>query len=149
MTVSYDVFTEAFLNKLTEHKFPVMNPDSRQAIVDGYIHRACSRFSEVCEYPITNGDDDVREFVFENMTKGELTEIVDIVSEGMLVQWMKPYVFMQSGLEPLLVTADHSFHSQAELLNRVTATYAKCEKDFANMILNYSYRHGDLTDLHQ
>ncbi len=148
MTVSYDVFIGAFLNKLTEYRFPSMQPGTRQAIVDGYMKRACSRFGEVCKYDIMNGDDENRTFAFDQITNGELDEIVDIVSEGMLVQWMKPYMYMQKNLEMLVVTADHSFHSQAELLNRVTAAYEQCERNFVRRIREYSYRHGDLTDLH-
>lgn len=150
MTVPYEAFTEAFLNKMTEYRFPVMSEESRQAIVDGYMKRACAIFGEVCKYDIMNGDDELRQFEFEDeeITMGEVVEIVDIVSEGMLVQWMKPYMFMQKNLEIQVVTVDHSFHSQAELLNRVTAVYEMCERSFKNRIREYSYRHGDLTDLH-
>lgn len=148
MTVSYDVFVDAFLNKMTEYRFPRMSMESRQNIVDGYMKRACSQFGEVCKYDIMNGDDNDRTFTFDVITDGELTEIVDIVSEGMLVQWMKPYMYMQNNLETLIVTKDHSFHSQAELLHRVTAVYSMCERNFVRRIKDYSYRHGDLTDLH-
>lgn len=148
MTVSYDVFTEAFVNKMTEYRFVAMNSDARQAIVDGYMKRACAQFSEVCKFDIENGDDETRTFTFDEMTNGELIEIVDIVSEGMLMQWMKPYMYMQKNLEMLVVTSDHSFHSQAELVNRVKSVYEMCERNFTKRIRDYSYRHGDLSDLH-
>lgn len=148
MTVSYDVFTEAFLAKVTEYRFGSLSDSNRQALVDGYMKRACAQFGEVCKYDIMNGDDTERAFSFENITPGEVTEIVDIVSEGMLLQWMKPYVFMQKNLEMILVTVDHSVHSQAELLNRVTGLYDMCKKNYIDMVREYSYRHGDLTGLH-
>lgn len=148
MTVSYDVFTEAFLAKITEYRLGSFSAENRQALVDGYMKRACVVFGEVCEYDITNGDDETRVFELDGISKGELTEIVDIVSEGMLIQWMKPYVYMQKNLEMLLVTSDHSFHSQAELVNRVTGLYGMCEKNYTNMVREYSYRHGDLMNLH-
>lgn len=148
MTVSYDVFTEAFLAKVTEYKFSAFSENNRQALVDGYIKRACAKFSEVCEYDIMNGDDETRTITIDGLTPGELVEIVDIVSEGMLVQWMKPYVYMQKNLEMILVTSDHSVHSQAELVNRITSLYSLCVKNYTNMVREYSYRHGDLTGLH-
>ena len=148
MTVSYDVFTEAFLNKMTEYRLPRLEESVRQAIVDGYMKRACSQFAEVCRYDINDGDDETRTFTFDGMTKGEMIEIVDIVSEGMVLQWMKPYMFMQKNLETLLVTSDHSFHSQAELMNRVKIVYEMCERAFIRRMRDYTYRHGDLTDLH-
>lgn len=148
MTVSYDVFTEAFLSKVTEYRFCTFTENNRQALVDGYMKRVCAKFGEVCKYDIMNGNDDERTFQLDGITKGELTEIIDIVSEGMLVQWMKPYVYMQKNLEMILVTSDHSVHSQAELLNRITGLYSICNKNFINMVREYSYRHGNLTELH-
>lgn len=148
MTVSYDVFTEAFLAKVTEYKFSAFSENNRQALVDGYMKRACAKFSEVCEYDIMNGDDETRTITIDGLNPGELVEIADIVSEGMLVQWMKPYVYMQKNLEMILVTSDHSVHSQAELVNRVTSLYSLCVKNYTNMVREYSYRHGDLTGLH-
>lgn len=148
MTVSYDLFTEAFLAKITEYRFQAFDDIDPQALVDGYMKRACAKFGEVCKYDIMNGDDESRTFELEGITSGELDEITDIVSEGMLVQWMKPYVYMQQNLEMLLVTSDHSYHSQAELLNRITGLYAQCNKNYINMVREYSYRHGDLTELH-
>lgn len=148
MTVSYDIFTKAFLDKVTEYRFCTFSENNRQSLVDGYMKRACAKFGEVCKYDITNGDDETRTFTLDDITAGELDEIADIVSEGMLVQWMKPYVFMQKNLEMILVTSDHSVHSQAELVNRVTGLYTLCNKNYTNMVREYSYRHGDLTELH-
>lgn len=148
MTVSYDVFTEAFLAKVMEYRFSTFTENNRQALVDGYMKRACAQFGDVCEYDIMNGDDETRTFTLDGLTAGELSEITDIVSEGMLVQWMKPYVYMQKNLEMILVTSDHSVHSQAELVNRVTSLYSLCLKNYTNMVREYSYRHGDLTVLH-
>lgn len=148
MTVSYDIFTEAFLSKVTEYRFPNFTETNRQALVDGYMKRACAKFGEVCKYNIMDGDDDTRTFELGDIGAGELAEIADIVSEGMLVQWMKPYVFMQKNLEMILVTSDHSVHSQAELLNRITGLYTLCNENYVNMVREYSYRHGNLAELH-
>lgn len=148
MTVSYDVFTAAFLNKMTEYRFSGMRVSARQEIVDGFMKRACSRFGSICKYDITGGDDETRTFTLDGITNAELDEIADIVSDGMVLQWMKPYVYAGSNFKQNLVTLDHSYHSQAELVNRITSAYSKCERDFVNRLREYSYRHGDLTDLH-
>ena len=83
-----------------------------------------------------------------SLTKKDLDEIVDIVSEGMLVQWMKPFVYKQEGLENVLNTKDFTTYSPAELLMRIGNAYNAAQKDFTNMMREYSYNHGDLTDLH-
>ena len=66
----------------------------------------------------------------------------------MLVQWMKPYVYRQENLENVLNTKDFTTYSPAELLLRISNAYAKVQKDYTNMIREYSYSHGDLSDLH-
>lgn len=79
---------------------------------------------------------------------GDLDEIVDIVSEGMLAQWLKPYTYKQDNLENVLNTKDFTTYSPSELLMRISNAYAAAQKDFTNMMREYSYNHGDLTDLH-
>ena len=66
----------------------------------------------------------------------------------MLIQWMKPYVYKQDNLENVLNTRDFTTYSPAELLLRVGNAYAKAQKDYTQMIREYSYNHGDLKDLH-
>lgn len=147
MSVPYDVFAGAFLGKITEYTFIQIPEENRTSIVDGYMKRALPRFAKVCKYDLTVLDDDARVFVTEIPTD-DLDEIVDIVSEGMLEQWMKPYVYRQENLENVLNTADFNTYSPAELLLRISNAYAKVQKDYTNMIREYSYSHGDLSDLH-
>ena len=78
----------------------------------------------------------------------DLDEIADIISEGMLVQWMKPYTYKQEGLESLLNTKDFTGYSPAELLMRIGEAHKAAMKNFTEMKREYSYNHGDLTDLH-
>lgn len=147
MGVSYDVFAAAFLDKVEEYKFIQLDIDDRIQTVDRYMKRACAQFNKVCKYDLVNGDDGARELLAD-IPDEDIDEIVDIVSEGMLVQWMKPYVYKQENYENIINTTDYSGFSPAELLNRITAAYNVCKKDFKNMIKNYSYDHGDLSDLH-
>ena len=146
--VPYDLFTEAFLSKITEYEFANMTDFGRTSAVDGYMKRAISAFKKICKYDLTTtADDNVREF-FVEIDDGDLDEIVDIVSEGMLVQWMKPYVYHQDSLENILNTRDFSSYSPAELLKRVGDAHAAAKKDFIQMMREYSYNHGVLTELH-
>ena len=78
----------------------------------------------------------------------DIGEIVDIVSEGMVVQWLKPYVYRQELLENALNTRDFTTYSPAELLKQVRSAYNGVQKDYTQMIREYSYNHGHLTDLH-
>lgn len=147
MGVSYDVFTGHFLDKVKEYDFIRLDDHDRTKLIDGYMKRACAQFSHVCRYDLVTGDDLIREFETD-IEEADLDEIADIVSEGMLVQWMKPYMYKQENYENMLNTTDYSGYSPAELLYRITSAYKTCKRDFANMIKDYSYNHGDLSDLH-
>lgn len=148
MSVPYDTFTGAFLSKITEFDFANMDSFDRNFTVDGYMKRAIAAFKSICKYDLTTtADDNTREFDVE-VTEDDLDEIVDIVSEGMIVQWLKPYVYRQENLESALSTKDFSTYSPAELLNRIGNAHADSRKAFTNMMREYSYNHGDLTELH-
>lgn len=147
MSVSYDIFTERFLDKVKEYDFIKLDEYDRTKIVDGYMKRACAQFNNICKYDLVTGDDLVRELK-TNIELDELEEIADIISEGMLVQWMKPYMYKQENYRNMINTTDYSSYSPAELLYRITSAYKMCKRDFTNMMREYSYNHGDLSDLH-
>lgn len=147
MSVSYDIFTTMFLEKVEEYKFIHLPEENRTQIVDGYMKRACAQFKKICKYDIATGDDDARMFPID-IKEEDIDEIADIISEGMLVQWMKPYMYKQENLENILNTTDYNGYSPAELLYRITTAYKMCKKDFSNMMKDYSYNNGNLSDLH-
>lgn len=148
MGVPYDVFAGAFLAKISEYSFLSLAKEDRTEIVDGFMKRALSAFRKNCKYDFfTTGDDQLRMFSVD-ISEADLTEIADIVSEGMVGQWLKPYVNKQENLENVLNTKDFTTYSPAELLMRVGNAYSKVQKDYTNMIREYSYNHGDLSDLH-
>ena len=92
-------------------------------------------------------NDDDREFDIE-ISGRDLGEIIDIVSDGMVVQWLKPYTYKQENLENMMNTTDLSSYSPAELLKQVVNAYTLCRKEFGAKMKEYSYRHGNLSDLH-
>ena len=148
MNVPYDTLTEDFLQKITEYNFLKFDIGTRQDIVDGYIRHAAQQFAVVCKSANIVIDNENREISFVGETDIDRDEIVDIIAEGMLVQWMKPYMYKQENLENMLNSTDFSSYSPAELLKRVHGVYDMCKKDFTNRIRNYSFDHGDLTGLH-
>ena len=134
MSVSYDEFTGAFISKITEFELSAMADDIRQEIVDRYMKAALTHFRKNCKYDFfTTADDEAREFNVD-VRDGELYEIIDIVSEGMVVEWLKPYVYRQELLENVLNTRDFTMYSPAELLMRVGNAYNKAQKDYIQMI---------------
>lgn len=88
MSVSYDLFDAAFLSKITEFEFIKLPEEDRTEIVDGYLHRAVAAFRKNCKYDLyACMDDSVREFDCD-IDEDDIDELVEIVSEGMVVQWL-------------------------------------------------------------
>ena len=146
--IQYDLFINASLQKISEFDFLTLDEEDRNEIVEGYMHRAISEFSYVCSYDlVSTRNDELREFEVE-IPDRILLEIINIVTEGMLVQWMKPYMYNQELLQNVLNTRDYTTYSPSELLYRVTEAYKESQQNFTRMIREYSYRHGDLTVLH-
>lgn len=147
MTVSYDSIIAVFLSKITEFELLSLVEEDRNYILDGYLTRAAASFNKVCEYDLSLRDEETREFT-DDFEESDIDEIADILSEGMLVGWLKPYVYRQELLENVLNTNDFTTYSPAELLLRVGNAYSKAQKDYTQAIREYSFNHGDLTELH-
>lgn len=148
MSISYDIFTDAFLSKITEYEFIRLDEYNRISTIDGFMKRAISQFKKICLYDlVTTADDFTRTFNIE-IPDEDIDELADIISEGMIAQWMKPHTYKQEILENVMNTKDYSMYSTSELLLRVTSTYQDVRYNFTNMMREYSYNHGDLTELH-
>lgn len=147
MSISYDAFAEAFLSKISEYDFMQIPIEDRTNLVDGYMKRAVNTFKKNCKYDLSSYDDTMRHFSID-VDIADVDEIIDIVSDGMVVQWLKPYVYKQELLENMLNTRDFTTYSPAELLHRVGEAYAKAQKDYKQLIREYSYNNGKLSELH-
>lgn len=148
MSVSYDVFTEAFLDKVREYDLLELKDFERIATVDGYMRRAIAVFRSVCKYDFsTTADGAIREFEV-SVPDADIDEIADIISEGMVAQWLKPYINQQDFFEHNLNTKDFTGYSRANLLSKAVEAGKQAQRNFINMIREYSYVHGDLTVLH-
>lgn len=148
MAVSYDVFAGAFLTKITSYDLIEIGEDIAQCLIDQYMKRAIAGFKFVCKYDFSaNANDDDREYDVD-IESEDFDELVEIVSDGMIIQWLKPFVYRQENLENVLNTRDFTTYSPAELLYRVGEAYKKAQKDYTNAVREYSYNHGDLTVLH-
>ena len=148
MSISYDVFTNSFLSKITEYDFLELTKEERENVVDNYMYKSINAFKEVCQYDLMSHRN-ISERQFDiDIPESDIEEIADIVSECMVAQWIKPYVYNQEQLQNVLNTRDFTTYSPAELLMRVNGTYKDVQKNFINMIREYSYRHGDLSILH-
>ena len=75
-------------------------------------------------------------------------EIIDIVTDGMVVEWLRQYVNNSDNLENILNTKDFTMYSSKNLLAEIKSLYQDEQKAFTNSMREYSYNHGDLSNLH-
>ena len=149
MVVSYDTFTGGFLSKISEYDLLEIKEATRTQIIDGYMKKAISQFQRICKVNlVSTANDEDREFELDLKDGDDLIEIVDIVTDGMVVYWLKPYTYKQELLELVLNTRDYTTYSPAEMLRRVGEAYTKAQSDFTSAMREYSYNHNDLTRLH-
>lgn len=149
MDIEYDAFIKAFLTKVTEYRFIHLYTEDLTELTDSYMKRAMVQFSNECGVVIEAFDDAERRVELrDGLTLSQTEDIIDIVSDGMLVEWLKPYVYRQENLENMLNTQDFTAYSPAELTHRVHDVYNTCRSNFTQRMREYSYVHGDLTVLH-
>lgn len=146
--ISFDLFTGAFLSKISEFDFAQLSGETRESVVDGYMLRAIAAFKKNCKYKLTDNIDAENRTITVRAADADLDELADIISDGMVVQWLKPYLYQQENLQNVLNTRDFSAYSPATLLQQVRETHNKAQKDFIQGIREYSYNHGDLKSLH-
>lgn len=147
MSIRYDLFTDAFLNKISEYDFKDMLPVNRADIIDGYMKRAIVRFYRVCKFNLRDSANDQCRCFDVEIPEMDAIEIADIVSDGMVVQWLKPHLYKQELLVNVLNTRDFTSYSPSELLYRIGQAYKQAEADFTRRIRDYSYDVANIGDL--
>ena len=143
MDVSYEQIVGAFLNKINEYELLELADDERDDSVFSFLTKSLYKFKRVCNYKLEGF-----KIVSSDMPEEEIDEVLDILTNGMVVQWLKPFLNRQENLENALSTRDFTVFSPANLLLRVRETYSNAKKDFENELREYSFSHNDLNKLH-
>ena len=147
MATSYSEIIGDFLDKVSEYKFLRCDEDECNQMAINYMKRACSQFNYIFKnrtgFDLHDCDDSTETFPFDIAA-----DAIDVISEGMLVQWMKPYANNSENLENFLNTKDYSMNSTANLLSKVRSAYDDVRSEFVQAMREYSYNHGALNELH-
>lgn len=139
MATPYSKVIEVFLNKITDMDLPKFDDITRDIIVIGYMKSACTKFAKVCEMDLYDRDDEIREF------RCDLDdEVIDIITENMLVEWLKPKVLFSDNLSNVLNTKDFSMYSPANMLKELRETLAYLKKNARALVNNYSFAHSEV-----
>lgn len=138
MATPYSEIIQAFLGKITDTDLPQFDDLTKDTIVIGYMRSACAKFAKVCKVDLRDKDEELQKF---NQDLND--EIIDILTENMLVEWLKPKVLFSDNLSNLLSTKDFSLYSPANLLKELRETYSYFQKNAKGLINNYSFAHSE------
>lgn len=163
--LEFDVFVRAFLNKVTSYDFLRMDEEVFNGRVDHFLISACSSFERIFRRhtgkSFSDRDDKNRRFNWDLKRYDahrdnpmadfvSLDEVVDIVSEGMVLKWLDSFMFSGDSLDlgNFLETRDFTVFSPSSFLSSMRTLYQTTSDRYKNLIYDFSYNHGKLYRLH-
>lgn len=136
---SYDLVIDAFLAKIDDYKMLNYSDDDIYEDALGYMKHVCGEFGEVCEKDLSARDDEAGAFV-ETLSNRE----IDIISLGMVVEWMRPVVNKADALHNVMNLKDATFFSPAKITEQKRGLYQDMLRAYEKAYYNYTYYRGDL-----
>ena len=140
----YKAFIDTFLDKISDYKLLNYEDYLVDELAVGYMKRVCTKFDKICQADLSQQDDNEYAFLSDEIDD----EIIDIVTDGMVVEWLRQYVNNSDNLENILNTKDFTMYSSKNLLAEIKSLYQDEQKAFTNSMREYSYNHGELSSLH-
>lgn len=99
-------------------------------------------FSDICKTDIEDYDREL--MVFNQKLTGKE---INILSLGMMVHFLEPYVYNTDALQNAISTKDFSVYSPANLLEKMTELLKETKKELKKEINLYSFKNGEISDL--
>ena len=142
MATPYSKIIETFIGKVSDYDLPKFTDIEKEAIIVGFMISACTKFARICKVDLYDRDEVLKQF---NQNLDD--EIIEIITETMLVEWIKPKVLSSENLKNCLSTKDYSLFSPANLLKELRETLITLKQESKKLINNYSFSHADFTEL--
>jgi len=142
MATQYSDVYNSFLGKITDYDLPKFDDTDKEEILYGYMKSACVNFKNVCKVDLSDRDEVLKQF---NLNLDD--EIIDIITESMIVEWLKPKVLSTENLKNCLSTKDFSLFSPANLLKEMREILTYSRNNARSLINNYSFIHADFKEL--
>ena len=144
--LSYEEFISSVFAKATEYHFCYFTDDENNTTAINLLRGACVGFY-TCRYDLSDRDDENQTFNFEVEDNREKNYIIDVLSDGMIVYWLMPYVYKSENYENLLTPTEFSEHSPSQFLRQIRTTFKETKDEFSRRVNEYSYEFADLTQL--
>lgn len=141
MNTTYDEVIETFLSKITEYDWYRYTDIEKDKIIEGYMKSACSKW-RTSKINLNDRDDELR--VFNN----QLTDThIDIITTGMIVEWLKPKLYNSDKLKAFLNTKDLNLTSPQGILSQIRETYKEADVSFKVMMSEFSFNNNNVNEV--
>lgn len=105
---------------------------------------AIDDFSDICVQDLNDYNDELKEFNIDLSRKEQ-----NILSLGMIVHWIEPYIYNSDALRNAMSTKDFTFFSPANLLEKMTDLYRLSQENLRAEMNAYSFRMNDVSELNK
>lgn len=146
MATSYSEIYQAFIFKIEGYKLLSLLNEEREKIISIYMTAVCRKIQKKCKkyVDLSDRDDSLQQF---NTDIDE--DMIDIISECMITEWLKPKIYSDELLESRLNTKDFTEFSPAKLIEHTRYVYEMSENNSRAMVNNYTFSHDDVAELNK
>jgi len=145
MATSYSEIYEAFIFKVKGYDLLSLLTEDREDILNMYMVSVCRKINKkVKAYADLTRDDDLKEFPSDIDD-----DLIDIIAECMITEWLKPQIYSDELLESRMNTKDFSEYSPAKLIEHIRYVFQMSEKNSKTAINNYTFSHNDIAELNK
>ena len=142
MGTRYEEVYERYRGQVRNYEFLDYDAVTREAMQLDLLKMAISDFEDVCKQDLNDREDDLLEF---NITLTNREK--DILALGMIVHFVRQYVYNTDALQNGLSTNDFTLFSPANLLEKMTTLLTTTERQQMKEINLYSFRNGEISSL--
>jgi len=142
MNTTYNHVISEFKDKITDPDLITFSDELQNEILFALMNKAITKCKRIVK-PIVDLSQK-GELEFENELPDE---IIDIITEWMVVFWLEPYVNNLENLRNQLNTKDFSMYSPANLLEKIGNRYDMGRKYAKSTMNEYSYIIADMKGL--
>lgn len=141
---SYETVFLEFKDKITDPDLLTFAENLQTEILISYMNKAIAKCNRIVKgvVDLSQRDDKTLEFPFVIPP-----EVMDIITEWMMVFWLQPFVNNAENLRNNLSTKDFSVFSPANLLEKIGNRYDTARKHARSLTNEYSFIIADMKEL--
>lgn len=136
---AFETVYENFFDLVREHDLDVVDEDTSNQILYGWLKFAIARFTN-CIKDLSKINEEEKSFI-EDLDLAE----VQILAQFMVLASLKPKLHNSDLFKNGLSTKDYSTFSPANLLNSIQSIYNATKADINDAIIRYSNKNNDVS----